>query len=271
MNNSTSKTTMRIALATTPFPKSLADGITITEEYIINAAEQKADVVCFPESFLPGMRGLGIDIEPHNPIKLKQALNKVCELAKDHSIYVIMPMDWDLEGQILNLAFCISDKGEILGRQTKIQIDPSEEGTFIAGHGRSVFDIKGVKVGIVICHEGFRYPETVRWAACAGAQVVFHPHCNGSDKEGVVLSTWCAPENPYFEKAMMCRALENTIFFASVNYAFKYQESATSIINPTGKCVAHAPYSTAHLLVHDIEIQEATGLLAKRFAPHSYN
>jgi len=30
----------------------------------------------------------------------------------------------------------------------------------------------------VICHEGWRYPETVRWAVRRGAQVVFHPHAH---------------------------------------------------------------------------------------------
>ncbi len=28
----------------------------------------------------------------------------------------------------------------------------------------------------MICHEGWRYPETVRWAARHGAHAVFHPH-----------------------------------------------------------------------------------------------
>ena len=35
--------------------------------------------------------------------------------------------------------------------------------------------------GIAICHEAFRYPETVRWAAVRGAKIVFHPHCTGSE------------------------------------------------------------------------------------------
>jgi hypothetical protein len=30
--------------------------------------------------------------------------------------------------------------------------------------------------GVTICYEGFRYPETVRWAARRGAHIVFHPH-----------------------------------------------------------------------------------------------
>ena len=93
----------------------------------------------------------------------------------------------------------------------------------VPGNTRQLFEINGLKFGIAICHEGFRYPETVRWAAVRGAKVVFHPHCTGSDKTGVALSQWGATDSPYFEKAMAMRSRENTIYFASVNYAFRYR------------------------------------------------
>jgi predicted amidohydrolase len=123
---------------------------------------------------------------------------------------------------------------------------------------------------VAICHEAFRYPETVRWAAARGARIVFHPHCTGSDKTGVVPTCWAAPEGPYFEKAMMCRALENTIYFASVNYAFRYPESATCVIGPSGQCFAQLPYGEEGVLVGELDLAKATGLLAKRYAPDRY-
>jgi len=49
-----------------------------------------------------------------------------------------------------------------------------------------------VKFGVAICHEGWRYPETVRWAAVRGAKIVFHPHHTGSDHEGVRPTQWGA-------------------------------------------------------------------------------
>jgi hypothetical protein len=69
---------------------------------------------------------------------------------------------------------------------------------------------------------------------------------------------------------MMCRSIENTIYFASVNYALRFQESATSLISPTGQCRAHLPYGQEGLLVQDIDVEEATGLLATRYAPERY-
>jgi predicted amidohydrolase len=149
-------------------------------------------------------------------------------------------------------------------------LDPTEEPLYGPGNTRQLFEINGVKFGVAICHEGFRYPETVRWAATRGAKVVFHPHCTGSDRGGVQLTHWASPEAPYYEKAMMCRALENGIYFASVNYGFRYPESATSVIGPTGECMSHLPYGQHGVLVQRIDPGLATGLLAARYAPDRY-
>ncbi len=123
---------------------------------------------------------------------------------------------------------------------------------------------------MAICHEGWRYPETVRWAAARGAKIVFHPHHTGSDQEGVRLTEWGAAGGPYYEKAMTLRSMENTIYFASVNYALRFQESATSLIAPSGQCQAYLPYGQEGVLVQTIKAEEATGLLAARYAPGRY-
>jgi len=140
----------------------------------------------------------------------------------------------------------------------------------VPGTTRRLFEVNGVKFGIAICHEGWRYPETVRWAAVRGAKVVFHPQLTGSDKTGVRLTEWGATGNPYYEKAMMMRSRENTIYFASVNYATRFAESATSLIAPSGECQAFLPYGQEGLLVQAIDLAQATGLLARRYAPARY-
>jgi hypothetical protein len=55
-----------------------------------------------------------------------------------------------------------------------------------------------------------------------------------------------------------------------VNYALRFQESATSLIDPTGRCQAHLPYGQEGLLVQSIDLGAATGLLAGRYAPERY-
>ena len=124
--------------------------------------------------------------------------------------------------------------------------------------------------GITICHEGWRYPEAVRWPAVRGASVVFHPQMTGSDRAGPTLQRWGDPDSPYYEKAMVARSIENTVYFASVNYAMRYQESATSLIGPEGELLAYVPYGEEQLLVQDLDLSRATGFCAKRFNPDYY-
>jgi len=103
-----------------------------------------------------------------------------------------------------------------------------------------------------------------------GAKIVFHPHQTGSDREGVRLTQWGATESPYYEKAMLMRCIENTIYFASVNYALRFQESATSLITPSGRRQAYLPYGQEGVLVQEINVEEATGFLAARYAPERF-
>ena len=110
----------------------------------------------------------------------------------------------------------------------------------------------------------------MRWAAVRSAKIVFHPHQTGSDREGACPTQWGAADAPYYEKAMMMRSIENTIYFASVNYALRFPESATSLIAPSGRCQAYLPYGQEGVLVQKINVEEATGLIAGRYAPERY-
>jgi predicted amidohydrolase len=262
---------MKIAIATPPFPKSINDGLQQAEKLIKDAAVQQALVICFPESYIPGYPGMIAEPEPTSPEILQSALNEVCRMAAKNNIAVIMPMDWYSDNGLLNIAHVISPNGEVLGYQTKNQLDPSEDNIWVPGTKRSIFEVSGLKFGITICHEGFRYPESVRWAARNGAHIVFHPHFSGSNTEGVQPTKWGSIENAYYEKAMMMRALENTIYFASSNYGSLYPESASSVIAPDGTCIAYQAYGTTGVIVADIDIEKATGYLAKRFKPQLYD
>ncbi len=261
---------MKIALASPPFPKSISDGLLHAEKLIQDAAKKNAEIICFPESYIPGYPLEEFLIGRASKEDLESALDKACGMAAKYSIAVILPMDWYHGDKFSNVAFVISNTGEVLGYQTKNQLDPTEDNIWTPGTKRNIFEVNEVKFGITICHEGFRYPESVRWAAMHDAKIVFHPQCTGSNIQGPQLAEWGNKNNPYYEKAMMMRAMENTIYFASVNYAMRFQESASSVIAPDGKCVAHQSYGKEGVVVADIDPAIATGLLAKRFKAERY-
>jgi predicted amidohydrolase len=156
------------------------------------------------------------------------------------------------------------------GLPAKNQLDPSEDQFYVPGTSRRLFEVNDVKFGVVTCHEGWRYPETVRWAAVRGAKIVFHPQHTGNEQKGLHLTEWGASSNPYYEKAMMMRSIENSIWFASVNYALRFQEAATSLIDPSGPVSLVPAVWRGRSLVESIDVNAATGLLASRFAPDRY-
>ena len=262
---------MKIAVASPPYPQSLYDGIDQVEKLAKEAAAQQAVIICFPESYLPGY-----PVPEYNPEKctqdqLQHALDKVCAIAKANDIAIIIPMDWYDGGKFLNVAHVVSASGESLGYHSNNQLDPSEDPIWQPGTERRLFEVNGVKFGITICHEGFRYPEATRWAATRGAQIVFHPNFGASETEGPTLTEWGHKDNPYYEKAQMLRAMENTIYFATSNYASQYPESASAVIAPDGRCLAYQPYRQPGVTVVDIDMSQSTQLLAKRYKASLYH
>jgi predicted amidohydrolase len=127
-----------------------------------------------------------------------------------------------------------------------------------------VFTVGELTFGVVICHEGWRYPETVRWAAWRGAQVVFHPHFSVAEPGAYRPTTFADPANTFHEKAALCRAAENTCYFATVNCASAGAPTTSAIANPDGTLLAYQPYGEAGLLIADIDLAAATRLLAVR-------
>ena len=143
-----------------------------------------------------------------------------------------------MDGGLLISALVIDRDGTIAGFQDKVQLDPSEEATYTPGAGRRVFQAGPLTFGIAICHEGWRYPETVRCGRAAGAQVVFHPHFHEAEPGGYRPTAFADPANTFHEKAALCRAAENTCFFATVNYASPGSPTTSAVVRPDGTLLA---------------------------------
>ena len=185
--------------------------------------------------------------------------------ARKANLAVILGTERVVEGALRITALVINRAGEIAGFQDKIQLDPSEEATYSAGTERRVFQAGALRFGIAICHEGWRYPETVRWAARRGAHIVFHPHFHEAEPGSYRPSSFADPANTFHEKAVLCRAAENTCFIATVNCASAGSATTSAVVRPDGTLLSYQPYGKAGLLVADVDLTEATGLLASRY------
>lgn len=258
---------MIIALASPRAASTLYDGLDKIKRLMSEASAEHAEIICFPEAYLPGLRGQDFPVLPFDQSDHDRVLESASQWAQNYRIATILCMERLTAGGRQIAAYVLDAQGQLQGYQTKNQLDPSEDQFYIPGTTRQLFEVNGLKFGVAICHEGWRYPETVRWAAVRGAKIVFHPQHTGNEKVGIRLTEWGAADSPYYEKAMMMRSIENSIYFASVNYALRFQESATTLIAPNGRCQAHLPYGREGVLIQSLNLEAATGLLATRYAP----
>jgi predicted amidohydrolase len=263
----------RIALANIPFPATPEESVTSAEQAIAQASQERAGIICFPECFVPGYRLMGRRVPPPNAGFLERAWARVRSAAAKADIAVILGTERITKDGLMITAMVINRDGTVAGFQDKAQMDPSEDGAYAAGSGRRVFDAGPLKFGIAICHEGWRYPETVRWAAQHGAHIVFHPHLHETEPGAYRPTTFADPANSFHEKAVLCRAAENTCYFASVNCASEISGTTSAVARPDGTLLSYQPYGKPGLLIADIDLSQATGLLAKRLAaiPGSYS
>lgn len=255
---------LRIALANLRFPATPEESIALVGKAIERAGREGARILCFPECFLPGYRGAGKTLPPPDAGFLERAWSVVGEAAAQAKVTVILGTERQVQGALVATALVLDESGSIAGFQDKVQIDPTEEGTYTPGSGRRVFRAGPLTFGVAICHEGWRYPETVRWAARRGAQVVFHPHFHEAEPGSYRPTVFADPANSFHEKAALCRAAENTCFFATVNYASPGSPTTSAIVRPDGTLLAYQPYGEEGLLVADLDLAAATGLLAAR-------
>jgi predicted amidohydrolase len=254
----------RIALANLSFPSTPDESIAVAVRAVKQAGAQGADVICFPECFVPGYRGPGKSVLPPDEAFLERAWSTVAEAAAEANVTVVLGTERIVDGALLATVLVIQRDGTFAGFQDKVQLDPSEDGTYSAGSGRRVFEAGALKFGVVICHEGWRYPETVRWAATRGAHIVFHPHFGEAETGSYVPTTFGDPANTFHEKAALCRAAENTCYFATVNFASEGAPTTSAVANPDGTLLAYQSYGVDGLLIADIDTSLATGLLASR-------
>jgi predicted amidohydrolase len=126
----------RIALANLRFPSTPAESVALAEAAIAQAAAAGAALICFPECYVPGYRGLGHEVEPPNAQFLEQAWSSIARAAAEAKTTVVLGTERLVGDSLLASVLVISENGTLSGFQDKVQLDPSEDGTYTPGAAR---------------------------------------------------------------------------------------------------------------------------------------
>ncbi|HXK17704.1 MAG TPA: carbon-nitrogen hydrolase family protein [Polyangiaceae bacterium] len=258
--------TVRIAVASTPLTATLEEALPPVLLAIEQAGKLGARILCLPEAILPGHRMQKRPVEDATAAALDAALEQVAAAARAARVVTLVGTERPTPDRRQLVQVVFDENGSKLGEQVKTQVDPSEEQVYAPGSQRHLFTAAGVTFGMAICHEVFRYPEISRALALAGAQIIFAPHFVNT-RDGSLPTRWLDATSPYNEKALLCRALENTVYVAAANTAGPVQGSASCIIAPDGALLASVPYGQVGIATADIDTERATRLIARRWAP----
>ena len=254
--------TLKIALAQCLQTDDFETNAQTIFRFLDQAAAAKAQIVCFPETQTVGYR---VDIArpdtPVEPERLDDLHQRVAARAGQLGIACILGTEIPLEsnptgGKPYNSALVISPDGQILGTHHKTKLTPLDAVAYSPGSTIETFDLCGVKVGVVICFEGFRFAETTRECVRQGAQLVFHPQNNTTRP-----NDW---KIPVHHAMIVTRAAENTIWFASCNMCHpQHQNCSSMVVAPNGVIEAQAELKREQLVTADIDIALATQAMYK--------
>src|SRR4029077_6581965 len=113
----------RIALANIRFPATPEESVTLAEQAIAQASIERAGIICFPECYVPGYRGLGKSVPPPDPVFLERAWSAIRAAAAQANVAVILGTERVVDSALLITALVINRDGTIAGFQDKVQLD----------------------------------------------------------------------------------------------------------------------------------------------------
>ncbi|RLG17171.1 hypothetical protein DRN62_01935 [Nanoarchaeota archaeon] len=144
---------MLIALAQAKVTTNLERNYEHFTELLERASRKGADLICFPELF---------------PSSVPPFFDEPEELAERYDINLIA----GFEEEGYNVCKVFSREGKCIGVQRKVYTARSER--YKCGKSWKVFNIEGVKVGIVICSSLWR-PEPASILREKGVDIIFNP------------------------------------------------------------------------------------------------
>ena len=247
---------MRIALDQMKMSSLIRSNYEKSLQFIRQAAENKAELICFPEiqlcPFFP--QNLDRDVEQYVLTEDSQYVKGIRDACRENHIFASPNFYIEEKGQRYDMSLLIDDQGEIIGKQKMVHIaqcemfyeqsyyTPSEEGFM-------VFGTKLGKIGIVVCFDR-HYPESIRTEALRGAELIIIPTANTK-----------AEPSELFQWEVKVQAFQNSVIVAMCNRVGRegiMEFSGESIVvGSDGETIALAD-DQEELLLADVNLGEAT-------------
>lgn len=241
----------------TSVKETILHGVALAKQ----AAEREADMICFPEHWLPE-RTIP---SPMSPIPGLQSI------AEEYGVGLVGGAFYEKVKDQTHLSSpVVGSDGNLLGRQFKMHLFRSERKYARPGDSYNIFRINGHRIGVLVCYD-VDFPEPSRIYALRGAEIIFCP------------SRIVKPGITPWQQYLTVRCLENRIPIVAPNvYSPPWFTGHSSIISLTEDArtkISH-PRITAlarrgeGILTEDLDLRFHNRLRRERFAdrrPETYN
>ena len=238
--------------------------------YIDKAADQGAELVCFPESAVYGFGCSSVEeligvfgpeeMEKYwlqcEPVEGGATFEAISAKAKEHNVYVIYntyEKDELRPDIIRNTDYLVGPEG-LVGRYYKVHLPGTEQLVAAMGGEFPVFDTRIGKIGMITCYD-LAFPEAARALAVKGANIIVAP------------TGW-----PYAEQSeddilyrqlrsfAWIRAMENGVFMITSNTAGLGSCGHSEIISPEGTILAVTGWEEEMVVADLGDISDAVAL-----------
>lgn len=221
-------------------PKNGKSAIEKCEQFaplIAEAARQRADLVCLPESLTCYRSGRSMAACAESiPGPSTKYFGR---LAKEHNLYIVAGLT-EREGPVIyNSAVLLGPSGELVGKYRKVCLPREEiEAGLTPGSEYPVFDTRFGKLGIMICWD-VQFPEVARRISDKGAEVIAMPIAGG---------------NPTLAAA---RAIENQVYLISSTYTDASKNGMVSgVWNQAGELLVQNDSTWGTVMVAEVDLAQ---------------
>ncbi len=225
----------KLKVATCQFPVSgdVKSNSNYIKKFIIEAADNKTDIIHFSEAALTGYppkdRPSFDNFDWEN---LRKTTYEIMSLAKEKNIWVILGSAHYLDSieKPMNSLYIISNEGKIVGRYDKSMLTGSDATFYSAGDHFEVIEVKGYKLGFLICYDSC-YPEMYNVYRHKGVKLMFHSFYNARYEKETILDQIIPAE-------IRVRASDNIMWVIANNSSGQYSSWPTCIARPDGSLEA---------------------------------
>lgn len=250
-------TILKIATSQFAVNSDIEKNLSIIKRQINTAAMKGAHLIHFCECSLSAYGGIDFpNYSEENTQQIQKGIAKICELAQLHNIWVIFGSHI-FEGEIekpFNSLFVINNKGKIEHRYDKRFLAQFDLDWYSAGKKPGLFEINGIKCGLLICHE-WRYPELYRQYYKLGVNILFQSWYDGnySEQEYLEEGKNLGEVIPGFVRG---NAANNKLWVSAANTCKKQQGFPAFVCRPDGFITGKLKRNTTGILFSEIDFSK---------------